>query len=65
VIESREIRSESWSPAFADWLNQPNFFDGTPWPKNLEPYFDRLWKDFVANQEYWESFYEILHTDVP
>ena len=28
-VESREIRSESWSPAFAGWLNQPNFRVGT------------------------------------
>jgi len=62
TIESREIRSQSWSPAFAGWLKQSDFFDGTPWPKNLEPNFDRLWKGFVANQGYWESFHEMLYT---
>jgi len=63
-VESREIRSQSWSPAFSDWLKQPNFQVGTPCPTNLEPYFNRLWKGFIANQGYWESFYEILYTDL-
>lgn len=62
MIENRETCSQSWTPAFADWLKQPNFSNGTPEPKNLEPYFDRLWKDFVANQGYWDDFYEILYT---
>ena len=62
TIESREIRSQSWSPAFEGWLKQSDFFDGTPCPTNLEPYFNHLWKSFVANQGYWESFYEMLYT---
>lgn len=61
-IENREICSQSWSPAFAGWLKQPDFLVGTRQPTNLEPYFDRLWKGFITNQAYWDDFYEMLYT---
>jgi len=56
TIETREIRSQTWSTPFEEWLKTPFFKGGRGELKNLEPYFMRLWTIMEQYPDFLEDW---------
>lgn len=60
TLESRKIRSQTWSAAFDDWLNGPNFRSGTPQGTVIEPCVFHYWTAFQRHFNFWADFADAL-----
>jgi len=56
TLETRKIRSQTWSAAFEMWLNQPKVLCGTPHSTKLEPSVFHCWTTYSRYFNFWDDF---------